>query len=387
MDTQPKRGVRVREHPSGKKSIVISFTYQGERCQPALKGVPATKNNVKYAERLLARIEDAKLRETFNFADFPEIADYPKAKLFGHVNTTRLEDYSANWLDFIEHTKPHSTLTTYSRDLGYSLAILGGHQMRKIQPGHIKNIVLKEWSTLSASTIRNYLLPLRAIFASALNDGVILKNPFDQIVVDKLLTDEQKARQDSADPFSKDEINKILKEALKHSEAANIQFSALFYTGLRLSEFMGLEWQDLDFVNDEITVRRAIVMRKEKGPKTISSAGTVPLLPMAKKAFLTQQKTTRWQKGRVFRRISDGGELFDYEHINRVWRTVLKRAGVRYRPAKQTRHSFASNLLTDGENPYFVAYLLRHKTVEMVFRTYGRWIKNSKVKFVSNYGQ
>ncbi|SOD29448.1 Phage integrase family protein [Variovorax sp. YR752] len=50
-------------------------------------------------------------------------------------------------------------------------------------------------------------------------------------------------------------------------------------------------------------------------------------------------------------------------------------AHLRYRNPYQMRHTFASQLLSQGENPAYIAKLLGHKTTEMVIRNYGRWVE------------
>ena len=57
-----------------------------------------------------------------------------------------------------------------------------------------------------------------------------------------------------------------------------------------------------------------------------------------------------------------------------AWQPALKRAGVRYRYLYQTRHTFASTLLSSGENPIWVAAMMGHKDWTMIARVYGRWI-------------
>lgn len=46
-----------------------------------------------------------------------------------------------------------------------------------------------------------------------------------------------------------------------------------------------------------------------------------------------------------------------------------------YRNPYQVRHTYASSRLTAGANPWYLAEQLGHETVEMVYRHYGRFIK------------
>jgi integrase len=57
-----------------------------------------------------------------------------------------------------------------------------------------------------------------------------------------------------------------------------------------------------------------------------------------------------------------------------LWQPLCQRAGVRYRNPYQVRHSYASGLLTNGTNPWYVAQQLGHIDVQMVFRIYGKFI-------------
>ena len=59
---------------------------------------------------------------------------------------------------------------------------------------------------------------------------------------------------------------------------------------------------------------------------------------------------------------------------------ILKRAGIRYRNTYQTRHTYASMMLSQGENIMWVCKQLGHVDVEMVIRTYGRWIPDSSTQ-------
>jgi integrase len=53
---------------------------------------------------------------------------------------------------------------------------------------------------------------------------------------------------------------------------------------------------------------------------------------------------------------------------------------VRYRNPYQCRHTFASALLTDGANPWYVAEQLGHEDAQLVFTTYGKFIKADYLK-------
>ena len=52
----------------------------------------------------------------------------------------------------------------------------------------------------------------------------------------------------------------------------------------------------------------------------------------------------------------------------------MERAQVRYRPAYNTRHTYASMMLSAGENPMWVAFQMGHSDWGMIRRRYGRYL-------------
>lgn len=74
---------------------------------------------------------------------------------------------------------------------------------------------------------------------------------------------------------------------------------------------------------------------------------------------------------------SPTGAMVDTSHLRqRVWIPALKKAGVEYREMKQTRHSFATNALSCGENPLWIARAMGHRDTDMIIRVYGKYIEN-----------
>ncbi|MDF5919893.1 hypothetical protein P4133_10895 [Pseudomonas aeruginosa] len=56
---------------------------------------------------------------------------------------------------------------------------------------------------------------------------------------------------------------------------------------------------------------------------------------------------------------------------------ALKKAGVRYRRPYQTRHTYASMMLSAGEHPMWVAQQMGHSDWTAIARIYGRWMPSA----------
>lgn len=59
----------------------------------------------------------------------------------------------------------------------------------------------------------------------------------------------------------------------------------------------------------------------------------------------------------------------------KAWVPTLRKAGIRYRNPYQTRHTFATSHISRGTNLFWLATQMGHKGPEMLFRHYGRYLK------------
>lgn len=104
---------------------------------------------------------------------------------------------------------------------------------------------------------------------------------------------------------------------------------------------------------------------------------TIPLLPAALEALQALRQHTQLAADRVTvnPRSRRDDKAWDTNKLADVWDRAHKGTGVALRNPYQLRHTFASQLLSQGENPALIAKLLGHKTIEMVTRTYdeGGW--------------
>lgn len=365
-------GVIVRKWPSGKTTLRISFYYRGVRCFEPLK-LEATAANIKYAERLRGEILNAIERGTFSYPDY--FPNSKRAHIFGHVQSKiTIGELLREFLAEAKLTKEASTYRGYKRVCdGHLLPMFDKVEVQDLQPA-----ILRKWIrglNCTTKTAANILTPLRAVIEQALVDQYIKENPLNSIIVDKLLNKETKKSDYKPDPFSVDEINAILNES---EGQVRLLFQFAFFTGLRVSELIGLRWEDVDWQNQIIHVEETIVYKEAKGPKTEAGVRDVLLLPPALKALEQQKQYTFSQKGRVFHNPQTNKPWETSQQIRRTqWMHILKRAGIRYRNTYQTRHTYASMMLSQGENIMWVSKQLGHVDVEMVIKTYGRWIPDS----------
>lgn len=343
------------------KSIQIDFYYLGKRCRESLKLEP-TKPNLLYASRLKSTIQHEIAIGTFDYSKhFPN----SKNKLLGtrHSNKTvsqALDEY----LKSSKRRLEKSTFRDYYSAIESHLKPHFGH-MRLVE---VTSSIVKAWIaelTISPKRINNILVPIRAVFEDAYLDEVIDRNPFSRIKNLSFRTEEPQ-------PFSPDEVKAIL-NALPEQGKNLIQFA--FCTGLRTSELIALEWGDIDWITGKVRVRRASVNKNIKFPKTKAGERDVKLFPLAIEALNNQKKFTYLADGQIFNnpRTNTPWET-DGQIRKTLWQPALKKAGVLYRNPYQTRHTYASTLLSMGANQLWLANQMGHKDWGMIRKHYGRWI-------------
>lgn len=351
-------------------SYRVHFTLGGRTFQKVLK-LPVSRLNDRNAINIKTAID---VHATAGEMEI--INTFLKKPVRTVTNPDRIDRAITAWLDKIKSSKPHSTHNTYKRAGEICIKHLGHHTLQGLSenPAPIFEMI-ESMENLTLKTVRNYLGPLRAIFSRAYTRRQIKHNPFADFSPSDLIHGARSAYR--IDPFDEREIALLIEHGREWSNY--IQFNA--YTGLRPSEMMGLEWADIDISTRTALVQRAVVTRAEKDTKTEGSTRRIKLLPLAEQALTAQKEVTLLQGGKVFINPVTGMAITDYEEINNAMQVICRRAKIRYRPAGQLRHSYASNRLMSGANLYDVADQMGHRnrkgqvSIEMVIKHYGTYIE------------
>jgi integrase len=212
--------------------------------------------------------------------------------------------------------------------------------------------------------IRNIL---NQIFKEAFLDEVIDVNPIQRTRPSKNIKKEPQ-------PFNNFEIEAILNVL---SSPYKEYFQVAFYTGLRTGELIALRWEDIDLSKNKIYVRKSISHGIEKEPKTKSSLRNIDMHEFAKAAFEQLKKKNINEAYRVFIDPKTSHTFKNAEGIRKyVWKPALAVTNIKYRCPYQTRHTYASMMLSEGSEPMWVAFQMGHSDWGMIRNTYGRWISN-----------
>lgn len=269
------------------------------------------------------------------------------------------ETMKRQFLEYIEIERGRSvkTIENYDRYLTryltqmkiVSVADISEENIREFrmwlnrQPGTMKN-------SMKRRTQNYYLIALRAYLKFLRKRGVECISP-ERIELAKL-------PERSIDMISSAELNRLMKAADGDDEKSlrdRAMFELLFSTGLRVSELCALD-SDIDLSRDELSVRG-------KGDKV----RVVFLSPTAKDAVSTYQKKRKDMGEALFVNIARGrerGERLTPRSIERIIKFYAAKAGITKKVTPHVlRHSFATDLLSNGADIRSVQQLLGHASI------------------------
>ncbi len=160
-------------------------------------------------------------------------------------------------------------------------------------------------------------------------------------------------------------------------------------TGLRISECLGLQWQDVDFANQLIHVRRTWVHGQLGSPKTKASKAPVPMHP------LLAESMKKWSAESPFSQPDNW--VFPSFRLkgkkprcaNMLVEDYLRPAAVKARVLAEDdphrfgfhnlRHTLASYLVRSKTDPKTVQTLLRHANVKTTLQLYAHSVSEDRL--------
>lgn len=344
----------------GKHSIRMEFLFNGRRCRETVRVEP-TLENIKLVKQKRDRVQ-----MKIDFGEFDYAEEFPESKLAFELSNNKaalltVAEMCEQWFKQSHKNWAHSTLKANSGRMdNHILPNFSQLRVCDFKPSHFR-----EWqrkTKLNPKTANEVHSLLSQAFDYLVYDDIIERNPMKS--VKRLKTEREEVQ-----PFNADERERIL-AALPEGYARDF-YEFAFWTGLRTGEQIGLRWENVDLERGVIFIRESIVKGRKAGTKTAGSNRTHELHP---KAWAVLKRMPE-RIGYVFRDPKTN-ERWKYDGVprERYWQPALKQSKVRYLKPYACRHTYASTMLTNGENPMWVARQLGHQDWGMIRKVYGRWI-------------
>ena len=192
---------------------------------------------------------------------------------------TTIAELADWWLDSVaRHQVKTSTLDSYRKFTSYLVDDLGPLAVVDVGPETLTDWQSRLLDRLAPFTVLNCRKVCRQAFAEAVKIGLLSANPFDVVKAPPA----RGIREGKA--LSPDDARKLIEAAGSIRLGATV--TLLFCQGWRVSEVLGLAWEDIDFVLGTAHIRRAAVCTTSTGvalttTKTSGAEGVHHLAPVS----------------------------------------------------------------------------------------------------------
>ena len=257
----------------------------------------------------------------------------------------------------VEKGLAKNTVEAYSRDLvrlaDYLIA-KGISAWGEVETIHVRSYLsFLRHQGLSPRTVARHVVTLRRLYRFLETDGLVSGSPLPSV---HMIAGPRKLPQ----ALSGDDTRKLLAQpdgAKPLGSRDQAMLELLYATGLRVSELVSLQTQQIDFQGDYLTV-------KGKGAKVRA----VPFGKWAREKLLgyTSQARPRLLKGRTssFLFTTRSGKPLTRQAFWKLIRRYALAAGIEKKVTPHTmRHSFATHLLEGGADLRSVQSMLGHADI------------------------
>lgn len=263
-----------------------------------------------------------------------------------------VEQWAKQWL--LIYKKDKVQYNTYKNYEGYTkkhiIPEIGALKLEQVRPAHIETLMKKK-AELSISAQHHIYLTIKSIFESAVENKLCTTNPVGKFKAPR--TEEKKPQ-----VFSQTEVKNVIEKANTHKYGYLVLL--LLYTGLRVSELTSLQWTDVDFTNNLITIRRAFTRAENGGFKIKSTkSGKERYIGITDK--LKELLETIPKKSLFI--VNENGEALTINQFSLRYKRFFEECNLNYLSPHKCRHTYATYLLKGGAELRAVQKMLGHSDV------------------------
>lgn len=187
------------------------------------------------------------------------------------VTNVKFEEFAEQW--FKEYAELNLRSTSLERMNNLKIRVypaIGHFRLDKITARQIQQFIndlakngknLRSGKPLSRKTVVHHLSFISDVFGYAVKMDMLSENPCAKVSVPK---GEKKEKE----IYTLEEVEQLFVLLEKAPIKYRVFFTLAIYSGFRRGELLGLEWKDVDFDNNVISVRRTSNYTKARGTYT-----------------------------------------------------------------------------------------------------------------------
>lgn len=329
--------------------------------------------------------------------------EFENACKFGFQSTViKFQDFAEQWFrEYAPAKLKTQTIRSYHTCESKVYKAIGHLRMDKITTRLLQQFVMdvanekrfnrkgEPMPPYAPKTVRNYITFISTVFDYAVRMQMLSDNPCRNVVIPSI-------RSTKRDIYTLEEVQQML-DLFEQETEANYKYTIFFtlaaFTGLRRGELLGLEWKDIDWKHNMLSVVRTSEYTKEKGiytdtPKTESSQRVLKLpdeLMQKLKAFQEWQNGCKRELGskwiecdRLFTK-TDGSPM-GMRQPYKFFERFCKKTGMRFVNIHSFRHFNASILISNGVDVKTVQGCLGHSSATTTLNIYAHSFQAAQVR-------
>lgn len=299
------------------------------------------------------------------------------------TSTILFADYMLSWLSNTKNSVEEVTyagyegavtkrIAPYFKKMGVTLGNLTALDIERFYEYCFNTLGVK------GSTVQHYHANLHKALKYAVKHDLIGANPMEKV-------ERPKSQKFVGSFYSVTELEQLFQVA----KGDPVEFPILMasFYGLRRSEIMGLRWQAIDFVSNQLMIEHTVVQFRSGGKtkvvqkdrtKNVSSCRSLPLVPQYRELLLrikARQEQCRKLCGNCYVDsdyvyVNDLGVPYQPNFVSQHFKTLLKKNDLRPIRFHDLRHTCASLLLKNGVSMKEIQEWLGHSDFSTTANTY-----------------
>ena len=282
-----------------------------------------------------------------------------------------VRDAAEQWLSAAKLRVKESSYANYVNIVNkHIVPILGGEFMMNLTTGKLNDFInfkltsgrLNGKGGLSAKSVRDIVTVYRSIENYAAREYGIKGTHFTMPKIEKKQTD----------ILTSVERKRFENYLINNQNKTNIAILLCLFTGLRVGELCGLKWEDIDFDNAVLYVKRTVQRVSKNGkshviigtPKSKTSVRTVPI-----PAFVLDI-LRNYRNCNDFYIITGKSKPTEPRTMQNRFKSILTLCGIRNVNFHLLRHTYATVCIEKGFDPKTLSELLGHADAAITLNRY-----------------
>ena len=334
------------------EKLYLHFSYEGKYIRKSLKLDDTPQNRKLVKQKIIPKIQyEVSSGMFFNTkVSVPTFNEYFPKSLYIHKQSRKALTQKSYKRMYELHIKPY----------------FGEKKLDDVKVSDIGVWSNKLLEKMTAKTLKKIRTVINTLYVDAINDELVEKNPVAS--VQSPIVEETRKKK----PFTPKEVLSILD---KVEDRMKCYFAIGFFTGARTGEIIALKWKDISIDDRTIKIRRSIHQGLESLPKTKNSIRSVDIIDALFPYIIEHERLFNGKSGYLFETKYGQAFTTSSKISKSYWKPTLEKLDIEYRNLYQMRHTFASMMISNGEDILWVSHMLGHKDSSMTLQVYSRYIK------------